>query len=83
MPTLAASLAALHAEKLANRDPALTAVLERSTEALKASGIADQALGVGVEAPPFSRPDVDGRTLRSSVLAKRGPIILSFFRGRW
>jgi hypothetical protein len=83
MSTLKERLAALRAEKDAARDPAATAILNRATEELKASDIMDGVLGVGARAPRFARPDVDGKSARLEALLRRGPVVASFFRGRW
>ena len=81
--SLVERLAALRAEKEAARDPAVNAVLDRSTAELQAAGLAGRALGVGDPAPHFARPDTTGATVRLGPLLSRGPVVLSFFRGRW
>ncbi|WP_420442617.1 hypothetical protein [Candidatus Palauibacter sp.] len=53
------------------------------TEALRSSGILDGILEVDDRAPLFARPSVAGPTVRLKTLLKRGPVVLSFFRGRW
>ncbi len=83
MKSLNQQLATLRAEKEVKRDPSLTAVLNRATEELQSSGIVDGARTVGDQAPFFSRPDVNGKTIRLRSLLKRGPTVVSFFRGRW
>lgn len=76
-------LAGIRAEKEAVRPAAATAVMAAGTEALRNSGILDRIPGVGDRAPRFTRPSVGGRTVRLSTLLKTGPVVLSFFRGRW
>ena len=76
-------LAELRAEKEAARPAAATAVMNAGTEALRASGILDRLPRVGDRAPLFARPGVAGTTVRLKTLLKRGPVVLSFFRGRW
>ncbi|NNK63982.1 MAG: hypothetical protein HKO98_12350 [Gemmatimonadetes bacterium] len=83
MPTLAERLSALRAEKDAARDPAATALMNRATDELRASGILDGVLGPGDRAPRFARPDVNGDVVRLDGLLRKGPVIASFFRGRW
>ena len=80
---LCRQLAELRAEKEAARPAALTAVMNAGTEALRASGILDRLPRVGDRAPLFARPSVAGPTVRLKALLKRGPVVLSFFRGRW
>lgn len=83
MPTLNERLAAMKAEKDAKRDPAATAIMTRATEDLRASGMLDWVRGVGDAAPWFARPNLDGETVRLRSLVRRGPVVVSFFRGRW
>lgn len=81
--SLAEQLAALRAEKDAARPAEPTAIMNRATDELRASGILEGVPGVGDEAPIFARPGLDGRTVRLDSLLKKGPAIVSFFRGRW
>jgi hypothetical protein len=83
MTSLNEALATMRAEKEAARDPAATAIMNRSTEELRASGIMDRVLGVGDPAPMFARPNVRGETIRLRSVLKDGPAVVSFFRGRW
>lgn len=83
MGPLNTKLRKLREEKEAKRDPAATALMSRATEELRASRIIDGIVGVGEPAPAFARPGVDGETVRLSALLRRGPAVLSFFRGRW
>jgi len=59
------------------------AVGERAVEELLASGIEKKALPVGAQAPEFILENSAGRPVRSSDLLALGPLILTFFRGRW
>jgi len=61
----------------------LMAFSEKSTAELFASGIEDRALRRGAVAPPFVLPDATGKPVRSSDLLAIGPLVVSFFRGRW
>ena len=83
MESLNHRLAALRAEKEAARDPAATALMNRATDDLRASGILDRVSSVGDTAPLFARPNLDGDTVRLRALLKQGPVVISFFRGRW
>jgi hypothetical protein len=83
MPSLNEALAKMRAEKDAVRDPAATAIMQRSTDELGASGIMDGVLGVGDTAPMFARPNLAGETVRLRSVLKDGPAVVSFFRGRW
>jgi len=66
------------------RIPAETrALMHRAVEDVRASGILDRVLAVGRQAPDFTLPNTEGRQVRLGELLARGPVILSFFRGRW
>ncbi|HVC89432.1 MAG TPA: peroxiredoxin-like family protein [Acidobacteriaceae bacterium] len=56
---------------------------ENAVAQLFASGIEQQILPVGSLAPEFDLPDANGRVVRSADLLALGPVIVSFFRGRW
>lgn len=47
------------------------------------ASIGKEALKQGDRAPMFELPDLDGRTVRSHDLLQRGPLVISFYRGRW
>ena len=67
----------------AKRPPEINERIHRATDELKASGILEGVPGVGDAAPMFARPNLAGETVRLSTALKRGPVLLSFFRGRW
>lgn len=62
--------------------------IERAVEQLKSSGVAAHALRPGDKAPEFELLDGDGMMWRStdlqrSDLARSGPLVVVFYRGRW
>ena len=59
------------------------AINERAIRELTDSGIAQNILPVGANAPEFTLPDQNGNQLSSLSLLAKGPLIISFFRGRW
>lgn len=61
----------------------IRAVMERSVEDLRASGIMSRIAKVGQRAPDFTLPDHAEKDVRLSALLARGPVVLSFYRGRW
>ena len=63
--------------------PETLAVMERSVADLRASGIMSRIAKVGQRAPDFTLPDHAGKDVRLSKLLARGPVVLSFYRGRW
>jgi hypothetical protein len=63
--------------------PEARAVMERSIEDLRASGIMNRIARVGQSAPAFALPNADGRSVSLAELRARGPVVVSFYRGRW
>ena len=59
------------------------ALMQRCVDDLRASGILDRVVKVGERAPDFTLPTADGVMVSLSALLARGPVVLSFFRGRW
>lgn len=59
------------------------ALLQRGNDELIASGIAGNALSAGDIAPHFILQDTRGNTVSSAQLLSQGPLIVSFYRGRW
>ncbi len=57
--------------------------MHRATAELIASGAANRALKAGDKAPEFVLPDADGTMISSKELLKRGPLIVTFYRGVW
>lgn len=58
-------------------------IMERAVEDLRQSGAVDRVVKVGERAPDFTLPSAAGREVTLSDLLARGPVVLSFFRGRW
>ncbi len=63
--------------------PQVVAVMHKATADLIASGQAERALKAGAKAPEFALPDAHGATVRSADLLKKGPLVLTFYRGVW
>ena len=63
--------------------PEARAVMERSIDDLRASGIMSRVAGVGQPAPDFTLPDAAGGSVSLVELRACGPVVLSFYRGRW
>lgn len=57
--------------------------MEQATEKLRKSGIIDKAKQKGDTYIDFSLPNVDGKTVKLSEELKKGPIVLTFYRGGW
>ncbi len=64
--------------------PERLAASEHAIAGLFATGIERRVLPCGAIAPAFALPDAStGRPVRSGDLLGLGPVVLSFFRGRW
>ena len=63
--------------------PEAWAIMERSVEELRASGIMTRVIKVGQPAPDFTLPNAPGQEVSLKALRARGPVVLSFYRGRW
>jgi len=59
------------------------AIMERSVGDLRASGIMNRIVKVGQPAPDFTLPNAGGSHVRLADLRAGGPVVLSFYRGRW
>ncbi len=57
--------------------------LDGSIQALKATGIQSAVLKAGDAAPDFELPNALGRTVSSKDLRRKGPLVVSFYRGTW
>ncbi|WP_066269876.1 peroxiredoxin-like family protein [Hydrogenophaga palleronii] len=57
--------------------------MHRATKELIDSGAAARALKVGDLAPAFDLPDANGQIVSSAELLRRGPLVVSFYRGVW
>jgi hypothetical protein len=81
--TLRERLDAMREASKARIPPEARAVMERSIDNLRASGIMARIAAVGHKAPDFALPDSTGRTVSLGDLRAHGPVVLSFYRGRW
>ena len=63
--------------------PEAQSVHARVIADLKAARLAENVLQVGAKAPAFALKDHNGRAVSSPELLTKGPLVLSFFRGRW
>lgn len=59
------------------------AAMSKGARELAASGLADQALGVGASAPSFALPSAAGPQVALDDLLAEGPVVLTFYRGSW
>ena len=76
-------LDAIRAASKTRIPPEAQAIMQRSIEDLHASGIMSRVARVGQPAPEFTLPNAAGQPVRLTALLARGPMVLSFYRGRW
>ncbi|MHC4471946.1 MAG: hypothetical protein ACYTDY_18300 [Planctomycetota bacterium] len=81
--SLADKLDAIRAGFEKQAPPEALEVIHRATDDLRESGILERALGVGAQAPEFELRDTTGALVLSRDLLGRGPLVLTFFRGKW
>lgn len=77
------AIEAFQQEMLPKIPAEIRTTLQRTTEDLVKTGIADRALTVGDTAPDFSLPNVGGEQVGLSSLLSEGPVVLAFYRGNW
>jgi hypothetical protein len=81
--SLEETLAAIREMAKTRQPPEVRAVMHQATEDLRASGIMDRVVRVGAPAPDFTLPNVAGQPVSLAALRASGPVVLSFYRGRW
>jgi hypothetical protein len=81
--TLQEKLDTIREQSATRMPPEVRAVLLGSTEDLRASGIMEKVARLGSRAPEFTLPDAAGQPVSLAELRARGPVVLSFYRGRW
>ena len=58
-------------------------VMEESLDALKKSKIEEKVIKVGKKMPEINLKNAHGKTVKLSELRKKGPVIVTFYRGSW
>jgi peroxiredoxin len=81
--TLQQELDTFFAKSAKEIPPQLLADLQTSIDDVSRSGIAARALGAGAVAPEFTLPNALGKPVSLADLLRRGPLIISFYRGIW
>lgn len=86
--SLQAKLDAFKADFEAGKPPysvprSVIETMHRATAELIESGAAQRAKKAGDVAPSFSLKDPEGKAVNSADILKRGPLVLSFYRGIW
>jgi hypothetical protein len=63
--------------------PEAQAAMARAIEDARRSGILSRVPQVGERAPEFTLAEGAGQPVSLASLRARGPVVLSFYRGRW
>ena len=58
-------------------------IMHRATEDLRNSAIMEGIIKVGDRAPEFELQDAAEKRIRLKDLLSEGPLVLSFYRGKW
>jgi hypothetical protein len=58
-------------------------IMHRATNDLNNSGIMDGVAKTGDTAPEFELKDNDEKVIRLKDFLAKGPLVLSFYRGKW
>jgi hypothetical protein len=58
-------------------------IMHRVTEDLRNSGIMEGVVKVGDPAPEFELQNAAGKRIQLKDLLSEGPLVLSFYRGKW
>ena len=58
-------------------------IMHRATSDLSNSGIMDGIIKIGDTAPEFELKDNDEKVIRLRDFLVNGPVVLSFYRGKW
>lgn len=77
-PSLAESLA-----KLRDSNALWKARYDALVQSLRAAGVGEGALKIGDAAPDFALANAEGRIVALPELLSKGPVVLSFYRGKW
>jgi len=76
-------LAAIREGAKKRMPPEALAMMGNATAKLRASGIMDGAVKVGDPMPAFTLKNHNGADVSSSALLQKGPLVVTFFRGKW
>lgn len=63
--------------------PEQSLLLEQAARELALSGITEQVLKAGAQAPDFTRPNPVGTPVNLDAALESGPVVVTFYRGIW
>jgi hypothetical protein len=81
--SLKAELKALQTRLESGRPADVVATMHRAVEELRTSGAVGRVLKLGERAPEFVLPNAAEQLIDSRALLTKGPLIVTFYRGRW
>lgn len=81
--SLTADLENLKRESAGKLPPVALTLFENLIRTLKARNFQQSALKVGDHIPDFVLPDAMGKSVSSSDLLVKGPLVICFYRGAW
>jgi len=81
--TLKEELNALRLKGESRRSPEVVEKMHRAVDELRRSGALERILEVGDKAPSFALPNASEQIVDSKALLAKGPLAISFYRGRW
>ena len=81
--SLKGDLAALRARLEGTRPPEVVKTMHRAVDELRESGAVARILKVGQPAPAFALPNANEEPVDSRRLLAKGPLGVTFYRGRW
>jgi hypothetical protein len=76
-------LTALKSRLESGRPPDVVATMHRAVDELRDSGAPARVLKPGDRAPAFALPNAEKRLVDSRALLEAGPLVVTFYRGRW
>ncbi len=81
--SLKEELKKLQLQAESRRAPDLVEKMHRAVDELRRSGALERVLKVGQQAPSFALLNAGERLVDSRALLAKGPLVISFYRGRW
>ena len=81
--SLKEDLKALQTRLESGRPAEVVAKMHRAVDDLRATGASARVLKAGDKAPDFVLPNAEERPVDSRPLLAKGPLIVTFYRGRW
>lgn len=81
--SLKALLSAMSQDFAAKADPEVLTIMKHSRQQLESSGLHQEALGPGEKMTDFVLRDSSNRDFSSRDALKKGPLLLSWYRGVW